>query len=192
MRFLAIVLIFVGLHANAAWIAGTNGVVCSASNESVIKGGISPWPWGREMVFPWSDIDGVWQASTGGCSSLFTFKVVNQVGTNTRLVSISQYDPKQCREIARGVGTETNKVVHAVLTGLNGSFELTIHAFKQENLKSNFPMQRPTYSNGRRMQVPSPQDSVIVMRMRKMGPGSTIKANFQMERLKRTPVMLCE
>lgn len=181
MKFLATVFIFLGLQAQAAWVAGNNGVSCAPANQGVIKGGTSPWPWGREMVFPWNDIDGVWQASTGGCSSLFTFKVVNEAG-GVRYVSISQYDPKQCKEIARGMGTETGKVVHAVLTGANGSFEMTIHAFRPASLK---PMNLKSA-------LESPMDSVVVMRMRKLGTGATQKANFQMERLKRTPVMLCE
>jgi len=181
MKLLAIIFLFLGLQAQATWVVGSNGVTCSAQGQSVLKGGTSPWPWGREMVFPWNDIDGVWQATASGCSSLFTFKVVSDYG-GSRYISISQYDPKQCREIARGVGTETGKVVHAVLTGTNGSFELTIHAFRQDSLK---PLNV-------RSALESPTDSVVVMRMRKVGTGLTQRANFQMERLKRTPVMLCE
>ncbi len=181
MKLLAVIFILIGLQAQAVWVVGNNGVTCSPSSQTVIKGGSNPWPWGREMVFPWNDIDGVWQASTGGCSSLFTFKVINEAG-GVRSIVISQYDPKQCKEISSGKGIQVGKIVHGALTGANGSFEFTIHSFRQDTLKAmNF-----------RTVTESSLDSVVVMRMRKMGTGATQMADFKMERLKKTPVMLCE
>ena len=182
MKFLILALILVGFRAQAAWAYQDAGLVCLPPSQSVIKGGINPWPFGREMSFPWGGIQGVWQASNSGCSSLFLFKVGNEIDDGSRYMTIIQYDPKECREIARGVGYESNRVVRAVLAGDNGSFEMTIHAFRTADVKTRYG----TFGDL------TPQESVVVMRMRDLSSNSSQKADFKMERLKKNTVMLCQ
>jgi hypothetical protein len=170
-----------GLQAQGAWTPSGNGLVCS-HEQVVIRGGSNPWPWGREATFPWGGIQGVWQTSGTGCASLFTFKVGGEIERGAKYIHISQYDPKLCQETARGVGYENNRVVRAVLTGKNGTFELTIHAFRPQDLK---PMSLQGVFDGS-------QDAVVVVRMRNMGSNTSQKVSFQMERLKKNPIMLCQ
>ncbi len=181
MRILGFLIVAFALQAQASWVPMGDGLVCS-KDQVVIRGGSNPWPWGRETNFPWNGIQGVWQTSGSGCSSLFTFKVGSEIEKGARYVSISQYDPKACQETARGVGYENNRVVKAVLTGRTGTFELTIHAFRVRDLK---PMGVLAAFDGS-------QDAVVVVRMRNMSSSARPKVTFQMERLKKNPVMLCQ
>ena len=91
------------------------------------------WPWGKEVNFPWSSIQGIWFArDSSGYSSYFSFKVLNQ--NQERILRVEQYEGSNCVLIGRGIGYEKDRVVKARFTGYNGDFDLRIHVFKESDV----------------------------------------------------------
>lgn len=179
MRFLVAAVLLLSMQAKASWIVDEGTVVCDEKSRSGkigggLKGGSNPWPWGQETSFPWLGIEGVWQVSNSSCSNLFMFKVGGVMGTGERYIRITQYDPVQCKVLATGVGYEGSRVVKAVLTGQRGSFEMTIHAFKDSDLKTSV-------GGG----------TVVVMRLRPIG-SATVPNGYQLDRLQKSVRMVCE
>lgn len=104
--------------------------------DSQISGGDTrPWPWGSEIRFPWTRIQGIW-APVEGCDSYFVFKVTKQVSSGERFVQVTQYDPATCDKIASGLGIETDKIIRASMVSNRGAFDLTIRAFDTSILKN--------------------------------------------------------
>jgi hypothetical protein len=149
-------------------------------------GGPIIWPWGREVTIPWSGIQGVWQFSGTDCSKVFLFKIIKQT-TTERVLEIIQYNPVSCTVIARGPGYESNRVIRAVLTGLQGPFELTIHAFKFNDVSS--PYSRRSPYNRQPTQEPGP---VMVMRVFPINGKPSPQTTFKIDRLETNPTMLCQ
>jgi len=160
------------------------GLVCgnNRSNE-VPTGGPIIWPWGQEIIFPWSGIQGIWQVSGSNCSTLFMFRLIQQTATE-RVLDITEYDPSLCAVVARGKGIESNRVVRAVLAGANGSFEMTIHAFKQSGViaQSSLRLKSDDISTG----------TVVAMKIYPLGGKPTKRATYKIDRLEKNPAMLCE
>jgi hypothetical protein len=91
------------------------------------------YPWGKEIPFPWSSIQGVYHGVDKSGDTYYFFKVRTQNG-NQRTLDIYQID-KSCRWITRGVGFEYNRVVRAVVTNQTGkSFEVTVQAFRVQDV----------------------------------------------------------
>jgi hypothetical protein len=142
------------------------------------------WPWGLETSFPWTGIQGVWQVTGSDCSTLYVFRIVQESGSEKTL-NISHYDPVSCQVISIGKGTEYNNVVRAVLAGRQGSYEMTIHAFRSADLsKGRMKSYSGTLGNG--------MPPVMVMRVFPLGSRPSDKATFRIERIEKNPNMLCE
>lgn len=127
---------------NIAWIltllislaAPASGLLCWGSDNYSIKGGDGrPWPWGSEVQIPWHNIQGVWKATGGSCTDEFIFKTkTDQNGE--KMVQITQYDPVSCKVVARGLGYETNRYIYAQMVHQGRSYNLTIHAFSEQDV----------------------------------------------------------
>jgi hypothetical protein len=93
-----------------------------------------PWPWGLEMPFPWSFVQGVWMAEYGNFKSYFSFRVVRESNGLNQLVA-EQIDPRTCTVIARGVGFESGRTVRAQMTGAAGSvYRVSLRAFSEKSV----------------------------------------------------------
>lgn len=188
-RWIAIVssVLIISLGASATyWIPDTNGgLVCGrAGNTIEPSGGPIIWPWGQEITFPWSGIQGIWQVNGSNCASLFMFKMIQQNGTE-KVLDITEYDPTLCSVLARGKGVESNRVVRAVLAGSNGSFEMTIHAFKQSGLiNQGIYRSRSSDDIG--------PGTVVAMKIFPLGGKPTKRSTYKIDRLEKNPSMLCE
>jgi hypothetical protein len=108
---------------------------CSAKTFS--RGGSDPWPFGKELDFPWHGVQGTWMAEIKGCESYFSIKTVKlNSKTEERHLSIQEFDPYTCEVISRGVGFEKGKVVRARMSGLStGTYDVRIHVFNRADLK---------------------------------------------------------
>lgn len=95
-----------------------------------------PWPWGLEMPFPWSFVQGVWNAQKGEFKSYFSFRVVQPAQHGfLRKLEVRQIDPLTCEVLAEGVGFETDRVVRAQMTTVEGlSFRVTLRAFHEKSI----------------------------------------------------------
>lgn len=133
-----IVLLLV-IQAHVLWAFNSSEQVCTGSVATMdpnrTYGGSVPWPWGREIDFPLPNMEGVWQISENGCARLFIFKLQKQTKNKAEHLSISEYDPSQCRVISTGQGYKKNRVVWAVMKGASGDFGLTVHAFRDAKTK---------------------------------------------------------
>jgi hypothetical protein len=179
MRFLLglLVLVFVSFQAPA-------GEMCV--QDTNIKGGdATPWPWGSELRFPWSRIQGVWAPFEGDCDSYFMFKIGNPNSVGDRFIQITQYDPVTCKRIAIGAGFESDRVIYASMTSGNKSYDLTIRAFDTSVLKNQFSWPFwEVYPTG-------PAKSIILLTMYPKKNWEK-RVSYQMEKLQSTPSLICD
>lgn len=176
----AAILMMAGFSANAA----VNNLSCRPTEGYSPEGGVVVWPWGQEILFPWNGIQGVWQVSEVSCSKLYIFKVIRQSATGEKIMSVTEYDPTVCKVSATGKGVESRKgVVRAIMTNRMGSFELTIHAFSQNDVKLRL---RSGFRAG------SSTGPVFVMRMYQIGNRPSAKYTYRIEQIDRNPSMVCE
>jgi hypothetical protein len=136
MKFLILCLftVFATAIANASFPSPKS---CNAIGKSeLLRGGGDVWPWGEEMPFPWKGIQGVWMAEIDGCSSYFTFTTL-KMDSGINQLRVKQFDMETCKLISRGVGYEQDRYVKAVLTGRRGTFDITVHVFRNTPSKSS-------------------------------------------------------
>ncbi len=159
-------------------------------HESAILGGDGvPWPWGQEMRFPWTRIQGVWAPLSADCDSYFMFNVGDATSGGERFVQITQYDPKTCTNVAVGAGYELNRVIYASMTDGMHSFDLTVRAFDTSVLQSSLSATAPACFDalGDTSQKTS---SVVVLTMYPKEKWAD-RVSYQLEKLKSTPSLLC-
>lgn len=155
----------------------------AAGDTTLPKGGVNPWPWGSELTFPWTGIEGTWREQGTSCGSLYSFSILKD-SKGARIVSVYEYDPHQCKVISAGRGVEQKKVVRAFMTGSTGPYQLTIHAFRHSDLNSK-----------KGTDVYLVPDPVMVMRKRQLrtdGRPSSKSYAFQLERVDKSPDMVCK
>ena len=104
-----------------------------------------PWPWGSEMPFPWPFVQGFWMAEKGGYRSYFSFRIVKDKNS-LRQLEVEQIDPSTCESVARGVGVESNNIVRAQMTAVNGQiYRLSVRSFSEKSVPSTMVSHRPIY-----------------------------------------------
>lgn len=103
-----------------------------------------PWPWGAEMPFPWSFVQGVWFARQGEFESYFVFRIVKQKSGINQL-EVKQVDPINCEVIASGVGYEQNRVVRAQMSMLSGggAYRVFLRAFNAKSVPNGKIQAKP-------------------------------------------------
>lgn len=109
------------------------------SSQTFSRGGSDPWPFGKELDFPWHGIQGTWMAEVDGCQRYFSIKTVKLKSSNTneRHLSIQEFDPYTCEVISRGPGYENDKIVRARMNGPStGSYDIRIHVFNRADLRA--------------------------------------------------------
>lgn len=112
--------------------------LCAYSKDQITGGGGFPWPWNKELKFPWVKLQGTWETSSDDCSALFHFDVAPaNPNTGERFIKIMQINPATCAVVAKGVGQESGRVVKALMVGNNKKFELTIRAFSEEDVRTS-------------------------------------------------------
>lgn len=123
----------------------TIGVVClgfllagfSSQAENVIQRDPGDaFPWGAEIPFPWEGIQGTWMTQINGQVQYFSFNVIKYTDGANQL-QVHQYGPADCYLLAHGKGYEQNRVVRAIMVGDQGTFNLTVHVFRQADIKSS-------------------------------------------------------
>lgn len=91
------------------------------------------FPWGFELPFPWRGIQGIWMTEMGGKPVYFSFKTV-KAGSFGNQLRIIEYNPVNCNIIARGGGFEEDRVVTAIMNGVDGTFTMTVHVFRESDM----------------------------------------------------------
>lgn len=96
-----------------------------------------PWPWGAEMPFPWTFVQGVWFAEQGDFKSYYVVRVVKQK-SNVNQLLITQVDPVDCETIATGVGYEQSRIVRAQMSlrSGGGAYRITLRSFNARSIPS--------------------------------------------------------
>ncbi len=150
-------------------------VVCQAAPKTLRDPG-DAWPWGAELPFPWKGIQGTWMAKVDGYINYFKFVTIRSENGFNQL-QVTQYDAN-CETIANGAGYEQERVVKAMMTGIYGTFNLTVHVFRQSDLRES---KAPGY-----VQVPRAR-TVTVLNLIPLGTGLATKNTFQLERVDQDP-----
>lgn len=106
------------------------GVLAAHTDDNPV-----PWPWGAEMPFPWSFVQGVWMVEQGEFRSYFVIRVVKQDSGVNQLI-VQQVDPTDCETIATGVGYEQNRIVRAVMSlgAGGGAYRITLRSFNARSI----------------------------------------------------------
>lgn len=93
-----------------------------------------PWPFGRELEFPWGDIQGLWKAQGEGFATYFSLRVTVEKEAGVRILKIKQLDVATCRTVSTGVGIEQDSIVRAQMTAKEGrTFRVSFRAFDLED-----------------------------------------------------------
>ena len=156
--------------------------LCKGNNCDIgIQDG-RPWPWGSEIRFPWTLIEGVWSPVEQGLGNYFVFKVSKENSSGDRVIQITQYDPYGCRKVAVGAGYENNRVIYAAMTTGNGSYDLTVRAFDNSVLKKMTMVPEA-------IALPTQKSTVVVT----MYPRSnwSERVSYQLDKLQSTPALIC-
>ena len=170
--------------------AQADGLTCSQDIDIMRGGDLVPWPWGSEVRFPWTAIQGVWSPANGDCGSYFVFQVGGNSASGTeRFVQVTQYDPNSCRKVATGGGFENSRVIYASMTTGTKSFDLTIRAFDTSILKGELSRRRGTtnYSQDSSMAP----NSIIVLTMYPRHNWEK-RVSYELMKLQSTPSLLCD
>ena len=90
-----------------------------------------PWPWGLELDFPWTSIEGTWKIKTGELDTYFVFKVLKSRAPLKQL-KITQIDPMSCEVIGTGAGVETGRLVRGQISDYTGKvYNVSLHVFSK-------------------------------------------------------------
>lgn len=118
-----------------------------------------PWPWGAEMPFPWTFVQGVWLAEYDEFRSFYVFRVVKQKDGLNQL-EVKQIDPATCEEVASGVGFDQGTVVRAQMTGRTGggTYRIALRSFHEKAVRG--PVGVPPVHNQYMVLSVIPFDSV--------------------------------
>lgn len=96
-----------------------------------------PVPLTSAMPFPWTQIEGIWQAEYNDQALLFSFEV--QVDYNDRqylrVVQLNAFDGSVVSE-GVGISMENDTLVRAAMTGPFGTYMLFVGAYKDPNSRS--------------------------------------------------------
>lgn len=185
MRLLSAFILILGF----AFVADAAPRVCTA-RSTVMGGDTRPWPFGHEMTFPWTEIQGVWSlADDTGCSSYFVVKPRMITSKGMRSVEITQYDPVTCKQVAWGVGIESENILTARMISTKGRFDLTLRAFDLGTLMQTQGMRSTEYSNGQSLL--DMDDAVIVMSVFPRGKWDQ-RRNFRLRKEATAPLRMCQ
>ncbi|MFN7727642.1 MAG: hypothetical protein ACK5P7_00630 [Bdellovibrio sp.] len=193
MKFLlATLTVIVGmsLMGPAAQAAPVNTNMCM--REPGVKGGdATPWPWGSEIRFPWTRIQGIWSPLAQDCNSYFVFKVVKQSTNGEKLVRVLQYNPQTCEKISEGVGFELSDVIYASMAAGSQSYDISIRAFDTSVLEGQ--------TSGSGASISSPMSSVntyaaaksvvVVSLYPKFGWDK--RTSYQLEKIRTNTALIC-
>lgn len=104
----------------------------STAQAGNFYGGETPFPWGREILFPWRQIEGNWNVEKDSTQSRFSFDVVHNHEDGVRVVHVAMYD-EQGQVYARGSGVagQDARIVRAIMSSVTGNtFLLFVRAFR--------------------------------------------------------------
>lgn len=113
---------------------GLVGLFLSLSLTAQAGPGGDSFPWGSELPFPWKGIQGTWSTTIGESEALVTFKIVRSE-EGSRQLRITIIDADSCRLVAVGAGYEDGKVVKAIMSGGGRASRVTVHAFRESDLR---------------------------------------------------------
>jgi len=126
-------------------LAGMMSVSVITTAEIIVPQGDyrpTPWPFGLEEDFPWKEIQGMWKVSSDEKNaSFFSLKVIRTKQNGLRQLRIVEIDATTCKEVARGMGTEYNKVVTGHMVGASGEYRIALRAFDPESVDELEPIQ---------------------------------------------------
>lgn len=155
--------------------------VCQAT-PTVLRDPGDAWPWGAELPFPWRGIQGTWMTTINGEDTFFKFVTVRSSGGFNQL-QVTEYRGSSCEVIAHGAGYEQNRVVKAVMISAAGTFNLTVHVFREEDV-------RDARAADCEQSNRTPK-TVTVMNVSPMGSGTETRMTYRLYKIDSDPQGPC-
>lgn len=157
--------------------------VCQAA-PTVWRDPGDAWPWGAELPFPWKGIQGTWVARIEGETIYFRFVTVRSSQGFNQL-QVTQHD-ERCRVMANGAGYETDRVVKALMVGPAGTFNLTVHVFRQSDVLKES-------KNGILATAPRSRTATVLNLIPLGGSGVSTRFTYQLYKVDSDPTtMFCD
>ena len=137
------------------FIVSLVGALLSFSLIASAGPGGDSFPWGSELPFPWKGIQGNWIINIEGVDAYVIFKVLRSESLGSRQLRISIIDRETCRVIAVGAGYEDGRIIKAILTSGSRASQVTVHVFRESDLKNQSRQSYKAYSQVTIMSVVS-------------------------------------
>ena len=124
-----------------------------------------PIPLSNPLPFPWSTIEGVWEAKSAGVNALFSFEVVDQ-GEGRQILKVVHVNTDLTEIVARGTGfaMQASNEVRAGMISYWGSYMLYIGLYEDEKALGG-PKKMTVL---RIMPFAQPQEQAITLVIRKV------------------------
>ncbi len=153
-----------GLTAGLIFIAPNSALAFKQSYSQISKecstrvfgDRFIPWPWGKEIDIPWTEMQGTWRIESESHKSYFSFKVVDAEHQEFRQLQVTELSARTCQKVSSGLGWEADNVVKAVLR-TDGSPERQVFALRGFNT-ADVPC----------LSLPQEQQRVMVVSLRNM------------------------
>jgi hypothetical protein len=92
---------------------------------------IDPWPWEKELPFPWDNIEGIWGGIHDDETMVFSFEIIDSI-FGDRQIKVKQINPESMEVLAQGLGVENNNVLRAVMVGDSHKFRMSVRLIENE------------------------------------------------------------
>lgn len=112
------------------------GIIFCPPLSSTAQAQVNPWPWEKELPFPWDNIEGIWGGIHDGETMLFSFEIIVNP-TGHRQIRVIEVDPETMEIIATGPGVENNNVLRAVLVGRKYRFKMSVRLIENDYCVDN-------------------------------------------------------
>jgi hypothetical protein len=95
-----------------------------------------PWPWEKELPFPWDNIEGIWGGIHDDAAMIFSFEIIDN-DSGDRQIKVKEINPETMEIIASGLGVENNNVLRAVMVGRKHRFRMSVRLIENEYCLDN-------------------------------------------------------
>jgi hypothetical protein len=99
--------------------------------SSAAQAQVNPWPWEKELPFPWDNIEGIWGGLHDDETMIFSFEIIENI-FGDRQIKVKQINPETMEIINQGLGVETNNVLRAVMVGNGHKYRMSVRLIENE------------------------------------------------------------
>lgn len=146
IRYLSMVMLFLCVSFLSFYARSGTGFIALETPDMEYRKDNVPWPWGKEIEFPWREAHGTYSMDINGQRIYISLRVIHpETLSNTAyydkktplFVSIRLFDSVTCKTLATGRGFKSGHLVRAQFVNLvdNEVYVMSLHTFNEEVAK---------------------------------------------------------